>query len=186
MWKSRNKTDLIVEVWEKLDCETVGASEIEAIETAVEARFGKAAVPSPMRIARMLADEGADLRHSEVMELHLRRFGETTRDPKLEDPIDLIDLASLLRSIRKMDNLRRKYEAAGRAEQLRKLRDSAIEAKADALARAKKRSTPAGEKKMLAEAANWLTLWLQSPQLFDSWLKLRRSSPDFVETFGKL
>ena len=32
MWKSRNKTELIIEVWEKLDCEDVGAAEIEAIE----------------------------------------------------------------------------------------------------------------------------------------------------------
>jgi len=33
MWLSRNKNDLIIEVWEKLDCENVGAAEIEAIET---------------------------------------------------------------------------------------------------------------------------------------------------------
>ena len=36
MWQSRTKIDLIIEVWEKLDCESVGAAEIEAIEEAVE------------------------------------------------------------------------------------------------------------------------------------------------------
>lgn len=35
MWNSRTKIDLIIEVWEKLDCESVGAREIEAIETVV-------------------------------------------------------------------------------------------------------------------------------------------------------
>jgi len=47
VWRSRNKTELIIEVWEKLDCETVGAVEIEAIETAVADVFGKPAVESP-------------------------------------------------------------------------------------------------------------------------------------------
>ena len=56
MWQSRNKTDLIFEVWEKLDCDSVGAAEIEAIETAVEGRFGKRALESPMVLARLLAD----------------------------------------------------------------------------------------------------------------------------------
>ncbi|HKX84510.1 MAG TPA: hypothetical protein VJL58_09850 [Pyrinomonadaceae bacterium] len=64
MWNSRNKTDLIFEVWEKLDCESVGAAEIEAIETVVREEYGDSAVDSPMILARMLADEGAILRHS--------------------------------------------------------------------------------------------------------------------------
>ena len=54
MWTSRTKQDLIIEVWEKLDCESVGAAEIEAIEEAVRARYGEAAVESPMHIARRL------------------------------------------------------------------------------------------------------------------------------------
>ena len=31
MYDARNKTDLIIEVWERLDCESVGRKEIEAI-----------------------------------------------------------------------------------------------------------------------------------------------------------
>ena len=44
MWLSRSKNDLVIEVWEKLDCESIGRAEIEAIEVAVEAEFGKSAV----------------------------------------------------------------------------------------------------------------------------------------------
>ena len=36
----RTKTDLIIEVWERLDCESIGRKEIEAIESAVRERFG--------------------------------------------------------------------------------------------------------------------------------------------------
>ena len=40
MWQSKTKNDLIIEVWEKLDCESVGAIEIEAIETVVREKYG--------------------------------------------------------------------------------------------------------------------------------------------------
>ena len=71
-WKSRTKHDLMIEVWEHLDCETVGARELEEIERAVRERFGDGAVESPVRVARLLADEGAELRHAEVLELDTR------------------------------------------------------------------------------------------------------------------
>jgi len=47
MLKSRTKNDLMIEVWEALDCENIGAKEIIAIENAVRERFGEAAVDSP-------------------------------------------------------------------------------------------------------------------------------------------
>ena len=89
MWQSRTKNDLIIEVWEKLDCESVGRTEIEAIETAVVGRFGKSAVPSPMRVARLLADEGAVLRHEEIMALQVERASDRPYDEPLRDIIDL-------------------------------------------------------------------------------------------------
>ena len=35
MWQAKNKRDLMIEVWEKLDCESVGSTEVEAIEEVV-------------------------------------------------------------------------------------------------------------------------------------------------------
>src|SRR3982074_873501 len=65
---ARTKDELIIEIWEQLDCESVGAKELEAIQGAVRDRFGAGAVESPASIARTLADEGAVLRHPEVIE----------------------------------------------------------------------------------------------------------------------
>src|SRR2546430_1361229 len=65
---ARTKDELVIEVWEQLDCESVGAKELEAIQDAVRDRFGAGAVESPAAIARTLADEGAVLRHPEVIE----------------------------------------------------------------------------------------------------------------------
>src|SRR5688572_1755508 len=105
MWNSRNKTDLIIEVWEKLDCESVGAAEIRAIETVITEVFGRAAVDSPMVIARLLADEGAELRHSEVMELYVARASDRPYDSMFLNLLDTSDLTTTLRSIRQMENL---------------------------------------------------------------------------------
>lgn len=186
MWKSRNKTELMIEVWEKLDCESVGASEIEAIETAVEAVFGKPAVDSPMKIARLLADEGAELRHSEIMDLYVKRASHRPHDADLEKLVDIRDLRGALRSIRAAENLRRRYLSKNDRDGLRLIRQTLIEEKEDKLVVAKKGTVSKDRKVEATEIAEWLTLWLQSPELFETWIKMRRSSPDFVSKFGKI
>jgi hypothetical protein len=184
VWKSRNKIELIIEVWEKLDCETVGAYEIEAIETAVESVFGKPAVESPMKIARLLADEGAELRHSEIMDLYVRRASDRPYDAVFVNLFDLHDLRAALRSIRQMENLRRKFEADGDREGLRLLRQKSIAEKEAQLGLAKKATIDARVRLEATEIAEWLTIWLQSPELFENWVKLRCASADFVSKFS--
>ncbi|MBA3715634.1 MAG: hypothetical protein H0W76_24795, partial [Pyrinomonadaceae bacterium] len=71
-WKARTKRDLMIEVWEHLDCESVGAKELETIAAVVREQFGDGAIESPASVARLLADEGAELRHAEVLELDVR------------------------------------------------------------------------------------------------------------------
>jgi hypothetical protein len=55
-WHSRTKRDLIIEVWEALDCESVGTDELEQIQQVLRQRFGAGAVESPAAIARVVAD----------------------------------------------------------------------------------------------------------------------------------
>ncbi len=111
MFEAKNKTDLIIEVWERLDCESVGAEEIRAIENAVLERFGKPALDSPMVIARLLADEGAVLRHSEIMELYVKRHSDRPHEPAFRNILRIDGLAEAASSIRRLENLRRKYAA---------------------------------------------------------------------------
>lgn len=184
MWKSRNKTELMIEVWEKLDCESVGGAEIEAIETAVEGVFGKSAVESPMKIARLLADEGAELRHSEIMELYLKRASDRPYDAVFVNLFDLVNLHAALKSMRQMENLRRKFESDHDREGLRLLRQRAIVEKESKLAIVKKAKVREHDRLEASEIAEWLTIWLQSPELFENWVKLRRASADFRSKFG--
>lgn len=185
MSKAKTKTDLIIEKWEDLDCESVGEKEIVAIEDAVRDRFGQRAVDSPMVIARLLADEGAELRHSEIMALYLARAEEPPpHDAALRNLFDTIDLDRTERSLKKAENLRRKLQKENDKDGLRLLSDDAIEAKSAAQKSAKDKRLTEKERSVKAEAAEWLTLWLQSPELFENWIKLRRASKAFKAAFG--
>lgn len=176
----------MIEVWEKLDCESVGAVEIEAIEAAVEGEFGKAAVDSPMVIARLLADEGAELRHSEIMELYIRRAEDRPYDAALRNVLKLDSFAAAVRSIRDLENIRRKYAAEGDKDGLRHVRDVAIEARHDLRDRIDDIRTDDVDRRIATEITEWLSHWLQTPQLFYDWVELRQRSPDFIEKFGKV
>lgn len=176
MWNAKNKSDLIFEVWEKLDCESVGAEEIVAIEVVVREEFGEPAVDSPMIVARMLADEGAMLRHSEIMSLYLERRASIPYEAEFRNLFDLTDLRTTLRSIRAAENLRKKFVLDEDAEGQRRLRDLAVNFKDSS---GKNRETA-------KEATQWLTLWIQSPELFENWIRLRTSTADFRERFGEL
>lgn len=181
---SRTKADLVIEIWEDLDCESVGRKEIVAIENAVRNRFGTAAVESPMVIARLLADEGAELRHAEIMKLYVERAADKPYDAALRNILKLDDLTSAESSIRNIDALRLKLAAEGDKEGLRLLRQDVIDARdsAQAAAARQTRSDP-HESSSQAEIAEWLTLWLHSPELFGQWLKLRKRSSDFKSRF---
>ena len=185
-WESRNKTDLMIEVWEKLDCETVGAGEIEAVETVVRDVFGESAVDSPMVIARLLADEGAELRHSEIMQLYLEHASDRPYEAALLNILDTTDLQTTLRSIRQMENLRRKLEGDDDREGLRLLRRMAVDEKERQRVVAGKPKLESTRRENAAETAEWLTLWLQSPEVFENWVALRRRSADFVGKFGEI
>jgi hypothetical protein len=175
----------VIEVWEKLDCESVGAPEIQAIDTAVEARFGEAAVDSPMTTARLLADEGAELRHSEIMELYIRRAEDRPYDAALRNVLRIESLSSALHSIKDLENIRRKYAADRDKHGLRHVRETAIAAKQQLRSRVDDHRTNDVDRQIAVEINEWLSHWLQTPQIFVDWVEIRQRSGDFVEKFGE-
>jgi len=186
VWKARTKTDLIIEVWEKLDCESVGAVEIEAIGTVVADQYGELAVDSPMIVARLLADEGAELRHSEIMKIYLASTAERPYDAALRNIVKIDSLQSAAASIRNLENLRLKYAGTKDKEGLRLVREIALRGKQTAHENAGKKNTDPATQQVSAEIVKWLTVWLQTPEIFKNWLTLRQKSLDFVDKFGHM
>jgi hypothetical protein len=182
-WKSRTKRDLMIEVWEHLDCETVGARELDAVAEAVRERFGEGAVESPAAIARLLADEGAELRHAEVLDADARWRGSDPYEAMFRNVLRFSTFEEAAASIRRLENLRRQFARTADREGLRLVREAALKGKRRAQMIARNNSVNERKRAEKAEIAEWFTVWLNQPELFEDWLYLRQSSKEFRARF---
>ena len=187
----RNKQEFIIAEWHRLGGKAIGRKELRRIQEALHEEFGEGGVESPARIARVLADEGAELRHPEVIE-----FDAKWREEKIEKetskfrglerfldtkPARLHEAESL---IKKLEQTRQSSERNQDKMNAQHLRNIAINARQAAELLANDSTLNQTQRDEQAEVAQWLAVWLQSPSLFDDWLDLRRRSPDFRKKFS--
>jgi len=184
-WKARTKRDLIIEVWERLDCETVGAGELEAVVEAVRGRFGEGAVESPAALARVLADEGAELRHAEVLEMDARWRTADPYEAMFRNVLKFSTFEEAAASIKRLDNLRRQFQRKGDREGLRRVSETVLKGKRRAQMIARNQSVNERKRAEKAEIAEWFTVWLNQPEIFADWLVLRQRSPEFRTRFAE-
>ena len=185
------KRALMIEAWEGLGRTMVGESELREIQRIVRSQFGPGADESPAAIARVLADEGAELRHPEVIE-----FDARWREAKIEkDGGQLKGLDELLAGkplrlrkaealIKKLERLRQRGENAGDHSAAKQARSMAISGRQTAELLAKDKKLNDLQRAEQTEIAEWLKVWIQTPILFADWLELRRRSPDFQKKFS--
>jgi hypothetical protein len=183
-WKARTKHELMIEVWEALDCETVGAKELVAISEEVKKRFGEGAVESPVAIARLLADEGAELRHAEVLDLHVQWLTRDPYDAMFRNVLKFGNFHQAENSIKNLETLRKKFLSENDKKGLLRVIETAQKGKrrAEMISRNKKVDEQKREEK--AEIAEWFTIWLKQPDVFFSWLQVRKRSKGFKEKFN--
>ncbi len=184
MWQSKTKTDLIIEVWEKLDCENIGRAELEAIEIAVGVEYGLSQFETPMRIARILADEGAELRHSEILKLDAERRTNSPYAPIFRNLIKVENLREAQTTLKQIENLRRKFERVEDRTGLHELRE-VIKIQVTRLREiGDNQRSLSDTRKVANEVAEWFSLWLGNPEIIDGWLEIRLKSIDFKKRFG--
>ena len=160
------RDEFIIEVWEAMGKEVVGASELGLIEQAVVERFGSAG--GPASIARVLADHGARLGHPEILQADAR-----WREKQLLFTADDLEFGNL-EAARKLIN--RIEQLEGDPAKRESLRRSVrlLKTELDSLS---------SSKQLAAEVSQWLTVWLQNPQIFTEWLALRQNTAEFRERF---
>jgi hypothetical protein len=183
-WHARNKHDLIVEVWEQLDCDSVGSRELEQIQEALRQKFGEGALESPASIARTLADEGAVFRHSEVFNSDLKWRERNLAERSLVEELDFSGFSEAVESLQKVEEKRRELKAGSDKKRVQRLRDIVASARSDSLLRSRSKILDQNEREQAREISSWLGVWLQSPELFPDWLDLRRRSPEFRKKFA--
>lgn len=174
-WTATNKLELIIEVWEALDCESVGCHELEKIQEALHRRFGPGGQESPAAIARVVADEGAVLRHPEVLECDSRWRMKCLQAQAFERNLDFSDFDKSLASFSAIE----KAQASGDD----RLRGVVTNARQNQLMISRSKIIDSADRERAKEISHWLLVWLQSPKLFSDWLDLRLRSEEFRNKF---
>jgi hypothetical protein len=164
------KDQLILDVWNKTGSDLVGASDLDLIQQALSERFGSGS--SPALIARVLADHGARLGHPEILQTDTR----WRERQHLFTPDDLA-FDSITAAFTFIEKLQQAHDQPQLGQSVQQIKHEL-----DLLAGMP--SVPASTRAVAREAAQWLTVWLQNPQIFPEWLDLRRSTNEFQELFG--
>lgn len=184
-WKARTKQDLMIEVWEALDCESVGAKELITINEEIKKRYGEGAVESPVAIARLLADEGAELRHAEVLDLNVQWLTRDSNDALFRNVLKFADFKQAENTIKTLESLRKKFLSENDKKGLLRVIETAKKGKQRAEMISRNQKVDEQKRAEKAEISEWFTIWLKQPDLFQNWLAVRKRSKDFQEKFCK-
>ncbi len=188
--KVKTKREAILEIWSQLGRPPVGEQVLEKIQRGLDDKFGKGASDSPAAIARVLADQGGDLRHPEVIEFDARWREKNIADMNsgligdrdFEKPLTLKTAAKILQ---RFEEQRQRFMRENHRGELRGLRELALNEKARAQLLARDNRLDETNRTAQIEIAEWLRVWLQTPEIFEDWLSLRLRSADFRNQFPK-
>jgi hypothetical protein len=182
-WQARTRQELIIEVWEALDCESVGERELLAIQEELRSALGAGAVVSPAAIAREVADEGAMLRHPEVLHCDTKWRERQLMEVFAAGQLNFDNLESAAASIGVVETLRASAQEQHDRSTLKRLRELIVHFRQQQDLISRSKIVSVSEKAVAKEIADWLAVWLEQPELFSDWLILRQRSPDYLQQF---
>jgi hypothetical protein len=181
--------EFIVQFWLERGRPPIDAQFLEEVQGELKS-FEDVAM-SPASVARQLADEGAELRHPQIIEsdVHWREAFLKNRVDKLAAVEQLssgarLDIEEAGVLIGKMEKLRQEFERDDDDTRLNELRTIAADARQRAEAMGKNHKLDEKVRREQSEIAEWLKVWLQTPALFENWLELRRRSEEFRKRFS--
>jgi hypothetical protein len=180
---------VVVELWAELGKPPVDARLLASIQSRLVAMFGKPETVGPAAIARVLADEGAELKHPEIIETDAAwrqsRIETNANESALAQFTSpaVMTLATAENLIAELEEARQRYEMNQDGQGLAQLRNIAYESRRLADTIARNRSGEQTIRHEQGEIAEWLKVWLQTPALFNDWLELRKRSDEFRARF---
>jgi hypothetical protein len=123
---------------------------------------------SPAAIARTQADDGAQLTHPDVLDADVR-----WRSERLFTAEEL-NFDTVAAAVTWMEELTAKNP----------LREPVLSLKRELELVVASSRTSDKDRVLATEIAQWLTVWLQNPQIFTDWFALRRNTAEFRQLFG--
>lgn len=127
--------------------------------------------PSPASQARALADRGGKLAHPEIINADVRWRSErlfTAEELKFDTPAAAVAW----------------MEKLGAETDHERLRQPVLSLKRELELIVTSERTTQHDRQLAREIGQWLTIWLQNPQIFLDWFALRQNAVEFREQFG--
>lgn len=169
----------ILEVWERMETDTLGVAELTRIQEAIAETLSPDSRDviqiSPASIARILADEGARLRHPEILEADVR-WRESQEMISL--PGELND-SSLFQQVFSFLEKTQRGEFENKASARKHVRQMALKLKSEFELLAAHRNDLEGE--IFREFSQWLKVFLETPEIARDWLALRIETPEYKD-----
>ena len=179
--RRKSKREMVLDIYDNEAMGEVTAREIAIINQALVEEYGAGGAMTPAEIARILHDEELPVRFDQV-------FRMMTTTEKYENTyshfLENEDLAEAEKSIREIDALYRRFKKAGDGAGVRFAFEAARTARSNATELSQLSQLQAAERREQAEIAQWFSVWLQTPDLFNEWLELRKASAEFKNLFG--
>jgi hypothetical protein len=131
----------------------------------------KSPTASPASVARRLADDGASIAPADLLDEDLR-----WRSARLFTAEEL-NFDTPAAAVAWMENLSARPDRD-------QLRQAVLSIKRELEFVISSQRTSEKERQLAAEIRQWLTVWLQNPQIFVDWFALRRETAEFLQIFG--
>ncbi len=120
-------------------------------------------------------------------------MARSKREFALDPPYDKIfggvlsfkTFADAERTLRVLEELRKKYLAEKDDKGCRSCRLVALAGRRRAEAIGRNRRVDEVKRRQKSEMSFWFKVWLETPELFDDWLAMRKSSPEFKALSGE-
>ena len=179
--KRKDKRALVLDIYDREAMGDVTAREIAIINQALIAEYGEGGAMDPGEIARILVNEDLPVRFEQI-------FRMATLRERYENLLATLPGWTTLplaeQSIRELDLHYRHFTQRGDKTGVRYARQFALESKTEVANAAADQRNDAHHRLEQAEIVQWLTVWLQTPDLFAQWLEIRHTTTEYRQRFG--
>lgn len=175
---NKTKRELILEIAATEGIEELTEREVALINDRLVAAYGRGGKASSAYIAGVLKEAGRSVRYADDFEEIADRHEED-----LAGLLKFDTLAAAESSIHAINRKFREYQAEGNGEGVFHCRELAKRGRLRARLIAANDMVAAERRALNEEIAFWFDLWLRTPELFEDWIELRKSSPDFRRRF---
>lgn len=175
---NKTKKQLILEIFEQEGFSELNDEAIALINSRLIATYGIGGKTSAAYIAEILIKAGKTVHYEEQLNI----TAESENQAFLQK-LNFDTLIDAEQSLLTLTELLAEFQQIADKEAIWQCRDFVKRARLRAQLIASNQKIPNKKRLIKSEIEFWFEIWLTNPDIFIDWLKLRKSSPDFLNKF---